>query len=149
MLLTYLDLVELVADGVLAPVAPSQINAASIDVRLGNRLLIEDPERAARIDLAKREVPPFVGAPLCADGCWLLHPGEFCLAHTREVFDLPADVCAEFKLKSSLARAGLGHALSGFCDPGWTGSVLTLGLRNDLQYNCPSVARGSVGSRWS
>ena len=64
-----------------------------------------------------------------------LAPGQFCLAATAETFYLPDNIAAEFKLKSSLARAGLNHALAGFADPGWTGSVLTLELTNTLRWH--------------
>jgi dCTP deaminase len=50
-----------------------------------------------------------------------------------EVFHLPDDVAAEFRLKSSRAREGLDQALAVWADPGWHGSVLTLELRNNRQ----------------
>lgn len=46
---------------------------------------------------------------------------------------MPNDLAAEFRLKSSLARAGLDAALAMWCDPGWHGSVLTLELTNALK----------------
>jgi dCTP deaminase len=52
------------------------------------------------------------------------------LAQTREVFNLPDHIAAQFMLKSSRAREGLEHLLAGYCDPGWNGSVLTLELQN-------------------
>ena len=62
-----------------------------------------------------------------------LHPGEFILAHTIEVFDLPADISAEFKLNSSGARIGLDNALATWADPRWHGSTLTLELKNNTK----------------
>ena len=32
-----------------------------------------------------------------------------------------------------MARRGLEHLLAGFCDPGWSGSVLTMELHNSRQ----------------
>ena len=52
------------------------------------------------------------------------------LAETREIFNLPDHVAAQFVLKSSRAREGLEHLLAGYCDPGWHGSRLTLELHN-------------------
>jgi dCTP deaminase len=66
-------------------------------------------------------------------GGYDLKPGEFVLASTREVFNLPDDLACEFKLKSSLARAGLQHAVAGWADPGFHNSVLTLELSNSLR----------------
>lgn len=64
---------------------------------------------------------------------YILRPGDFALAHTREIFHLPDNLAIEYKLKSSLARAGLGHLLAGWGDPGWHGAALTLELVNHLQ----------------
>ena len=61
----------------------------------------------------------------------MLQPGEFCLAETLELFNLPDDICSTFLLKSSRAREGYGHMLAGFADPGWHGSRLTLELKNE------------------
>ena len=41
MLLSYVELCELVEQGVIGPVDPKSINAASIDVRLGQDIVIE------------------------------------------------------------------------------------------------------------
>ena len=57
-----------------------------------------------------------------------LDPDHWLLAATEEVFNLPNFLAAEFKLKSSRARAGANHALAAYCDPGWHGSMLTLEL---------------------
>jgi dCTP deaminase len=64
-----------------------------------------------------------------------MRPSQFLLAHSQEVFNLPCDIACEYKLKSSLARAGLQHALAGWCDPGWHGSQLTLELFNHCRYH--------------
>jgi dCTP deaminase len=41
------------------------------------------------------------------DDPYWLSPGSFCLAETRECFNLPDDISAQFVLKSSRAREGL------------------------------------------
>ena len=101
------------------------INPASLDVRLGDALLIESAES-----------PELVSYPLdrhSEDNPYLLVPGQFCLAQTMEVFHLPDDIAAQFVLKSSRAREGLQHMLAGFADPGFYGSVMTLELHNSRQ----------------
>ena len=133
MLLTHPDLVQLVDAGVITGLAsPSQINAASIDVRLADGILVERPH-GKFIDLAAKHAPDFDPAPL-EDGRVYLYPGTFVLASTIETFHLPNDIACEFKLKSSAARSGLDHALAGWGDPGWHGSRLTLELHNTLQW---------------
>jgi dCTP deaminase len=67
------------------------------------------------------------------DDPYELRPGQFVLAQTMEVFNLPDDLAAQFMLKSSRAREGLEHLMAGYCDPGWHGSVLTLELHNSRQ----------------
>lgn len=137
-LLSYNQLVDLVEKGVIGPIEHDQINAASIDVRLGSDLVIEKlnlPGYAPAVDIKKREVFPSETVDMGITGYYDLKPGEFILAHTVEVFNLPMDICAEFKLKSSGARTGLENALATWCDNGWSGSVLTLELKNLLQYH--------------
>jgi len=104
------------------PFTEELLNPASLDVRLGNTLMIEvmDSPELIRIDISDRD----------EQNPYLLLPGDFCLAETVEVFHLPDDVSAQFVLKSSRARAGFQHLLAGWCDPGWHGSKLTLELKN-------------------
>jgi deoxycytidine triphosphate deaminase len=64
-----------------------------------------------------------------------LHPGEVCLAHSEQVFNLPYNMTAEYRLKSSMGRVFLEHLHAGWCDPGWHGSVLTLEFKNVSQYH--------------
>lgn len=106
----------------VVPFDPELLNPASLDVTLGDRLMVE-VEHTSELQLLDithhTQVDPY----------WLA-PGEFLLAETREIFNLPDDVAAQFVLKSSRAREGLEHLLAGFCDPGWHGSRLTLELQN-------------------
>jgi dCTP deaminase len=121
---------ELCRAGMVTPYDPALLNPASLDVRLGDTLLIESAES-----------PALVPYPLQhhgeADPYWM-RPGQFVLAQTVETFHLPDTIAAQFVLKSSRAREGLEHLLAGYCDPGWSGSVLTLELHNSRQlHNIP------------
>ncbi len=142
-LLSYDELCELVKGKVITAVAPWNINAASIDVHLGDHLLVEEEydQQIKSILLAKRESPRFKRHDLYSSD-YGLRPNEFVLGCTREQFNLPCDIAAKFVLKSSLARAGLNHALAGWCDPGWHGSVLTLELKNQLAYTTLVLSPG-------
>ena len=132
-LLSYTELCELVERGVITDVPHEHINAASIDVRLGNDILIE---RACNrtVSLHDRQNLVMESYPI-GDGGYRLDPGEFILAHTVEKFNLPDDICAEFKLKSSGARIGLNNVLATWCDAGWHGSALTLELQNVTRHH--------------
>ena len=71
-----------------------------------------------------------------------LEPGEFILASSIEVFNLPPDISAQYRLKSSMARIGLEHLNAGHCDAGWNGSVLTLELKNVTRYHAIHLQAG-------
>jgi len=60
---------------------------------------------------------------------FILEPGSFAIASTREVLRLPADILGRLEGKSSLARLGiLVHSTAARFDPGWNGApVLELG----------------------
>ena len=137
--LSYIELVQLVEDEVISPVSYDDINAASIDIHLGDEIVVEGVPLGlslpSAIDIHKREVFPSYKINIAAQGHYDLAPGEFILAHTREIFNLPLDICAEFKLKSSGARTGLENALATWADNGWHGSTLTLELKNFLRWH--------------
>ena len=131
MLLSYNQLVEVVKEGYLKGVDASAINAASIDLRLGNVFLREGKGKI--VDLAAREPLNWNQTHYEDTEQVSLAPGEFILAQTKETFDVPLHLSMEFSLKSSMARSGLEHLLAGWIDPGFHDSVLTLELRNVSQ----------------
>ncbi|MEA3639924.1 MAG: hypothetical protein VBE63_08270 [Lamprobacter sp.] len=147
MLITYNKLVELVGRGVVENVEPEQINGASIDVRLGTTLLVEDPNGGKRVRLDDRKDPlPLMRLPLTSEGYWELHPGAFALASTMERFNLPDDIAFEFKLRSNIARRACNHLLAGWADPGFNNAELTLELKNASQYSMLLLKPGlSIG----
>ena len=104
------------------PFVPALLNPASLDVTLGDNIMIEvaDQRQLVTMNISDRTAE---------DPYWML-PGEFCLAETREVFAIPENISAQFVLKSSRAREGYENLLAGWCDPGWHGSKLTLELVN-------------------
>ena len=109
-------------NGMIAPFDSELLNPASMDVRVGLHLMVEnicDPE-LLRIDISGRT----------KDDPFLLEPGEFCLAETVELFNIPDDISAQFALKSSRAREGYNHCLAGWIDNGYSGR-LTLELKNE------------------
>ncbi|MBI2599214.1 dCTP deaminase [Candidatus Curtissbacteria bacterium] len=60
---------------------------------------------------------------------FILEPGAFAIASTKEILKLPADIVGRLEGKSSLARLGiLVHSTAARFDPGWNGApVLELG----------------------
>ncbi len=114
--------------GVVTNTDGKNINASSLDVTLGDSVLVERPSGLrGRVRLGEDKLETY---KVDITEGYTLAPGEFILAHTREVFNLPDSISAEYKLKSSMARVGLEHLNAGWCDAGWNGSVLTLELKN-------------------
>lgn len=147
MLLGYEQIIELLEVGIVARSSPQLVNPASLDVTLGPRVLVEDRSASGYdITLNLRERTPMhvVDYDLRVHNGIYLRPGQFILAHTEEVFNLPKDVSAEYHLKSSMARIGLQHLKAGWCDAGWNGSVLTLELKNITQYHTIYLQYGDL-----
>ena len=133
-LLSYNQLCELVDQGVIGPVEHDCINASSIDIHLGDEIIIEvGSDSQAVVDPHKRTNFPQRRVNIRELGHYDMQPGEFILASSVEVFNLPMDISAEFRLKSSGARSGLNNLFACHCDPGWHGSTLTLELHNCLR----------------
>lgn len=150
MILSYNDLIATVQDKAIYPCPSENINASSVDVRLGGLILMETAapnldqmDTWPVITLNKREEPLFTEIVLEEGGePFILPPGGFCLAQTIEKFTMPLNLSAEFKMKSSGARMGLDNVLATWCDPGWYGSVLTLELKNTLQFHAIALHFG-------
>ena len=118
--------------GMVKPYNSNHLQGCSIDLTLGPYIQIEtgsDEEKAFRaLDLSER-------------GPYQMAPGEFLLAHTSETISIPDDCCGDLVLRSSAARAGFDHCLSGLIDPCFEGE-LTLELRNNLRNHTLDVYPG-------
>lgn len=126
MILNDSQIIEACVHGnLVSPLAIQNVNPASIDIRLGNHILIEsvNDNHYVALDISDySKAEPYE-----------LKPGHFVLASTLETFNIPEDLSGVFRLKSSLAREGLALCGAEFADPGWHGSVATLGLKNFRQ----------------
>ncbi len=130
-LLSYTELLGLMEDGVIENVTEANVNSSSIDLTLGGKLLYEKSNigYTDHVRFMKNREPLHMEEWNLNQPYFLL-PGEFVLAQSVQVFHLPCNISAEYKLKSSMARSGLEHLNAGWCDAGWNGSVLTLELKN-------------------
>ena len=132
MLISDRDIRRFVAEGQiqLAPWDPQMIQPSSVDIHLDRYFLLFKNHRYDVIDPAAQQddLTELVEVP--ADGCFVLHPGEFVLGSTFEQVTLGDAVAARLEGKSSLGRLGLlTHSTAGFIDPGFSGHV-TLELSN-------------------
>lgn len=120
----------------VSPFDNSRINPASIDLTLGRHFWnISEQIMDFKIGNFKGTAEP--GLAFIADSVSLV-PGVALLATTAEQISIPDSaislddgfmhymlpaLVADVKLKSSAARAGLDHALAGWVDPGFKGTL--------------------------
>jgi dCTP deaminase len=162
MYLVDFEIQQLIEEGVITgddlSAIKVNIQPASLDVRVGTRLLVEVKPNLF-LALAKKLFPSlpitvhqiYSGrewkevdlSQYSKDNPYWLYPNQFVLAETIELFGLYPNLVADFKLRSSAAREGYENLLAGWCDPGWGygGSCsrrrlsrLTLELKNARQY---------------
>lgn len=143
-MLSYFDLRELVRDGIIdAPV--KNINGSSIEITLHDVIRIEvKPSLIDRVkslffgvnpvDLAGKKSIKTKEIVIGKNG-YVLKPGEFILASSVETFNLPSDVSAQYSLKSTQGRNGMGHLLAGHCDATWKDSKITLEFHNVCRFH--------------
>lgn len=136
MLLTHRKLTQLCKEGVIENYKQSAINAASIDVHLGEKIYLPKRTNITELDLIehKHSIEQFFDSYRIGFEGFLLQPWQFWLGSTVEKFNLPNNIAAEYKLKSSQARLGQNHLLAGWCDPGWNNSRLTMEFVNHLPF---------------
>lgn len=125
MILSDTEIHELCLAGGVPGHLPELINPASLDLRLGELIMIESAEGLDMRPLSLRGYTK--------EQPYELVPGQFVLAQTIEQFNMPEDIAGLFFLKSSRAREGYENLHAGYADPGWNGSALTLELKNARQ----------------
>lgn len=141
MLLSYNRLQQLIQEGVINA-DPENVNAASIDITLAEDLLVEEhPLDYNVIDVSTKRTIATYTCTIPERG-FVLRPNSFILASSNEIFNLPNNISAEYKLKSSMARCGLEHLNAGWCDAGWNNSKLTLELKNMTQHHNLLLRKG-------
>ena len=132
---------ELVASPILSS---EQIGAASIDLRMGNVVLMIRARGSSHVDPAAYKKHSLSGALLDLEvdrrqkheryeipfrERFLLHPGTLALVPTLEWFKLPEDVQGAVTARSTWAREGLSIATASFVEPNYQG-IITLELAN-------------------
>ena len=137
-------LAELLERGVLEGAQYAHINATSIDLVLGRKIMVEREVFGGMvpvIDMLDKGGEQFTTFEMDDDG-WIVPPGGCVLAQSVEVFNLPNNLSAEYKLKSTQARNFFDHLNAGWCDAGWNGSVLTLEFVNHMQHHAVRIKPG-------
>lgn len=125
---------QLIEEGVIDALHEN-VNSASIDIRIGNKILIEDPlGYPIPVDINAKESPKFIEVEIPEEG-YIIEPGQAFLACSMETFNLPNTISAMFKLRSSMGRCFLNHMMAGWADAGWHGAQLTMEFVNQTQYH--------------
>lgn len=110
----------------------AQLGPCDLDLRLGNTMKMFkhaaypylDLKRPVDIEKLMDEVVVQEGGP------FILQPGSFALAITKETFTIPDDIMARLDGRSSLGRLGLVvHSTAAKFHPGWSGKA-TMELGN-------------------
>lgn len=105
------------------------VQPASIDVTLGNRLILFS-ENVEVIDPDEYQAGLTYERYVADGSSYWIYPDEFILGTTAETLTINDTLSAEVTGKSSLARLGLMvHSTAGFIDPGFSGKV-TLEIKN-------------------
>lgn len=108
----------------ISPLENNQIQPASVDIRLGNTFSIVEDSSTGILTFTNEIAYKEMQAET-----YLLLPGQFVLATTKEYISLPDDLTAFVEGRSSLGRMGLFIQNAGWVDPGFSGEI-TLELFN-------------------
>ena len=130
MILSDREIKEYIKNGKLGitPLDEIQIQPASVDITIGNTFtVLENIENGIISPQKDILYDTFVGDQ------YLLLPGQFILATTREFISLPNNLTAFVEGRSSWGRLGLFIQNAGWVDPGFNGEI-TLELFNANRY---------------
>lgn len=114
-----------------SPDLQTQLGSCSIDLCLGNTFRVFDHSKYPYIDPLKRDFSKEVTKVIQVsdNDSFIIQPGDFVLAVTRETVTIAPDLMGRLEGRSSLGRLGLVvHSTASIFDPGWDGNpVLELG----------------------
>ena len=116
------------------------VNAASVDIRIGSSILVEE-QADGIVDIDRKENLRWKEVEIPEDGI-VITPGQFFLAHSVEEFNLPDNISGQFILRSSMARCGLNHLMAGWADAGFNKSKLTFEFHNVTKHHSLRVRKG-------
>lgn len=137
MILSDKDIKKAIKDGDLTfreKILPEQIEAASIDLKLGPIFKTFQTSKESLLDLKKGiDFNKLMHTQTLAKGeGFILHPNRFVLVSSKEYMKLSNRIAVRAEGKSSLARMGLLVHTAGFVDPGFEGT-LTLEISNQAE----------------
>ncbi len=132
MILSNTDIKQYIEDGkiIIDPHMDTKIYPASYLFTLGENLL--RPIGEELIDFKKKILPEYEEIVISEEYGYVLNPGDFILAQTREKLTLPSDLSMIIEGRSELARCGIEVIqTSTFIEPNHTNSIITLEIKNN------------------
>src|SRR3989344_5967250 len=106
MILSDRDIKKYIKDGrirFMPKLSNDQIGPASVDLKLDNKFKIFKQGKYLHLDIKEGIPLEFMEDVIIKkDEAFLLHPGTFALASTKEYFYLPDDITVKFEGKSTL-----------------------------------------------
>jgi deoxycytidine triphosphate deaminase len=165
--LNYQEIQELIDQGVIKKTNKRFVNTASLDIRIQDTIIVEEPVSWLKVLWSKLKLLWWVlfdkhehTKPVEAneivyrargrfrhrtikigpDG-FTFKPGTFILGASIERFDIPDDIAALLRTKSSMGRSGFEHMDAGWVDPGFRGH-LTLEYQNNLKHHSIRIYPG-------
>lgn len=141
MILSDITISKMLEEGTLQifPLESGQIQPASVDIRLGDTFSVVKDSPSGILTLENEIEYQTIKAD-----SYLLLPGQFVLATTKEFFVLPDNLTAFVEGRSSLGRMGLFIQNAGWVDPGFQGEI-TLELYNANRFAIELKAGRRVG----
>lgn len=123
---------NMINEGNIRPSDGLKVNPASVNLCLGNSFLTPKSDQIVVLGQKVEYHEHYI-----KDGDrFVIQPGQFILATTKEWISVPANAAAFVQGRSSIGRSGLTVQNAGFVDPGFHGHI-TLELKNDLP--CPII----------
>lgn len=116
---------------VIEDLKEEQIGSSSVDLRMGNKFRVFRHSEMTHIDPRENSSEHLTTLyEMENDKPFIIHPGEFILANTKEYIKLPDDLIARMDGRSSWGRLGIViHSTAGSVHPGFEGQ-LTLEITN-------------------
>lgn len=115
-----------------SPDLDKQLGSISVDFRLGNTFMVFEHSKFSYIDPRQ---PQSIGDAMRTitvedDDAFIMQPGDFALASTKEILELPDNLLGRLEGRSSIARLGITvHSTAALFEPGWVGTA-TMELSN-------------------
>ena len=131
----------------ITPWREENLNPNSYNITLGQELGVCIPSMwEEKLPIDPEDKTSFITQKIdYTDGKYVLKPGEFILAEMEEEIDLPRNICADVRGRSSLGRLGLiNSSHAGLIDAGF-GKKITLELYNSGRYGIVLRPGMSIG----